>query len=155
MKGQVSSSCICGKKKLYSCTLNYNCCWCFINLIFMLQSNWLSIVFPFCLGVDWGGGGCLAVLQGGLVDGTATFAMIMSFSFTRQTRIAVRVLLPNAYQTHVLTAFYIHNSFYSCRWKNYYLRSYPVLLLALQRSLIFQINCSNLHKSTKIGTYVD
>ena len=36
--------------------------------------------------------------QGDLVYNTATFAMIMSFSFTQQTRIAVRVILPNAYQ---------------------------------------------------------
>ena len=43
--------------------------------------------------------------QGDLVDNTATFAMIMSFSFTQWTRIAVWVILPNAYQTHVLTAF--------------------------------------------------
>ena len=27
--------------------------------------------------------------------------------------------------------------------------------IVLQRSLIFQINCSNLHKSTKIGTHVE
>ena len=69
--------------------------------------------------------------QGGLVDGTATFAMIMSFSFTRWTRIAVWVILPNAYQTHVLTAFYIHNSLYSFLWKTYNLRSYPVLILVV------------------------
>ena len=43
--------------------------------------------------------------QGDLVDNTATFAMIMPFSFTQWTRIAVWVMLPNAYQTHVLTAF--------------------------------------------------
>ena len=36
--------------------------------------------------------------QSDLVDNTATFAMIMSFSFTECTRIAVGVLLPNAYQ---------------------------------------------------------
>ena len=36
--------------------------------------------------------------QGDLVDNTATFAMIMSFSFTQWTRIAVLVILPNAYQ---------------------------------------------------------
>ena len=30
-----------------------------------------------------------------------------------------------------------------------------VTVLVLQRSLIFQINCSNLHKSTKIGTHVE
>ena len=39
--------------------------------------------------------------QSDLVDNTATFAMIMSFSFTQWTRIAVRVILPNAHQTHV------------------------------------------------------
>ena len=36
--------------------------------------------------------------QSGLVDNTSTFAMIMSFSFTLWTCIAVGVLLPNAYQ---------------------------------------------------------
>ena len=36
--------------------------------------------------------------QSDLVDNTATFAMIMSFSFTSWTRISVGVLLPNAYQ---------------------------------------------------------
>ena len=36
--------------------------------------------------------------QSDLVDNTATFAMIMSFSFTQWTRIAVGVLLPNAHQ---------------------------------------------------------
>ena len=36
--------------------------------------------------------------QGDLVDTTATFVMIMSFSFTQWTHIAVGVLLPNAYQ---------------------------------------------------------
>ena len=37
--------------------------------------------------------------QSDLVDNTATFAMIMSFSFAWWTRIAVGVILPNAYQT--------------------------------------------------------
>jgi len=49
--------------------------------------------------------------QGDLVDNTATFAMIMSFSFTQWTRIAVWVILPNAYQiqkvyNHILTKTY-------------------------------------------------
>ena len=36
--------------------------------------------------------------QGDLVYNTATFAIIMSFAFTQWTRIAVRVILPHAYQ---------------------------------------------------------
>ena len=41
-------------------------------------------------------------------------------------------------------------------WNLFRVPAITLLLLVLQRSLIFQINnCSNLHKSTKIGTHVE